>query len=171
MSFSAFILSLVCPHILPCSSVVLLVVFPPYPVLHLRVTPPSAFPHRVMQKKRSAVWRHFAEEGENKVSCRTCHKRLTKHGNTSMMLRHLRGKHPELMHCLLLDAEGPSSHADTWNMDEPQAEEAVESLPPIDASGTWLSGFKAAWYFITCTRPSHCFLIYSRTNVGLGMFV
>ncbi|XP_063846243.1 longitudinals lacking protein, isoforms H/M/V-like isoform X5 [Scylla paramamosain] len=87
-----------------------------------------------MQKKRSAVWRHFAEEGENKVSCRTCHKRLTKHGNTSMMLRHLRGKHPELMHCLLLDAEGPSGHEETWPMEEPQAEEVVESLPPIDAS-------------------------------------
>ncbi|MPC81263.1 hypothetical protein E2C01_075870 [Portunus trituberculatus] len=97
-----------------------------------------------MQKKRSAVWRHFAEEGENKVSCRTCHKRLTKHGNTSMMLRHLRGKHPELMHCLLLDTEGPSGHEDTWTMDEPQAEEVVESLPPIDASGAWMSGFKDA---------------------------
>ncbi|XP_050696235.1 uncharacterized protein LOC126985420 isoform X3 [Eriocheir sinensis] len=87
----------------------------------------------VMQKKRSAVWRHFAEEGENKVACRTCHKRLTKHGNTSMMLRHLRGKHPELMHCLLIDGEGPGND-DGWNVDEGQVDEVVETLPQMDPS-------------------------------------
>lgn len=89
-----------------------------------------------MQKKRSAVWRHFAEEGENKVACRTCHKRLTKHGNTSMMLRHLRGKHPELMHCLLIDSEGPGND-DSWNVDEGQVDEVVETLPQMDPSGQW----------------------------------
>ncbi|XP_071525359.1 uncharacterized protein [Panulirus ornatus] len=88
-----------------------------------------------MQKKRSAVWRHFEEEGENKVVCRTCHKRLTKYGNTSMMLRHLRGKHPELMHCLL-NAEGPTvtGEAVSWQIEEQQVEEVVEALPPLDVS-------------------------------------
>ncbi|XP_042225829.1 uncharacterized protein LOC121868894 isoform X2 [Homarus americanus] len=87
-----------------------------------------------MQKKRSAVWRHFEEEGDNKVSCRTCHKQLTKHGNTSMMLRHLRGKHPELMHCLL-GAEGASvADGVPWQMEEQQVEEVVESVPPLDSS-------------------------------------
>lgn len=47
-------------------------------------------------KKRSTVWRHFQEDGNDKVSCRICNEKLAKHGNTSSMLRHLRGKHPQL---------------------------------------------------------------------------
>ncbi|KAK4291585.1 hypothetical protein Pmani_035596 [Petrolisthes manimaculis] len=91
-----------------------------------------------MQKKRSAVWRHFAEEGENKVSCRKCHKRLTKHGNTSMMLRHLRGKHPELLPCMLdgSSAEVPSVpqvEEESWPPEEQQQEE-MEGLPSHDNS-------------------------------------
>ncbi|XP_069174861.1 modifier of mdg4 isoform X2 [Procambarus clarkii] len=88
-----------------------------------------------MQKKRSAVWRHFEEEGDNKVACRTCHKRLTKHGNTSMMIRHLRGQHPELMHCQL-DAEGPTVTGEgvSWQIEEQQVDDVVESLPSLDNS-------------------------------------
>ena len=113
-----------------------------------------------MQKKRSAVWRHFAEEGENKVSCRTCHKRLTKHGNTSMMLRHLRGKHPELMHCLLLDGDGPSGHDDTWQGEDPQAEEQVESLPPMDASGRWKGTYLGVYIYIFFSIYLFIYLLY-----------
>ncbi|XP_042871460.1 uncharacterized protein LOC122252846 isoform X2 [Penaeus japonicus] len=83
-----------------------------------------------MQKKRSAVWRHFQEVGENKVACRTCHKHLTKHGNTSMMLRHLRGKHPELTHCLLeADGAAVSDETITWQIEEQPVEEVVEAIP------------------------------------------
>ncbi|XP_069989115.1 uncharacterized protein [Penaeus vannamei] len=89
-----------------------------------------------MQKKRSAVWRHFQEVGENKVMCRTCHKHLTKHGNTSMMLRHLRGKHPELTHCLL-ESDGPTATGEgvSWQIEEQPVEEVVEPIPIYEGQG------------------------------------
>ncbi|XP_063606529.1 uncharacterized protein LOC134781294 isoform X2 [Penaeus indicus] len=89
-----------------------------------------------MQKKRSAVWRHFQEVGENKVMCRTCHKHLTKHGNTSMMLRHLRGKHPELTHCLL-EADGSTATGEgvSWQIEEQPVEEVVEAIPIFEGQG------------------------------------
>ncbi|XP_066946781.1 transcription activator GAGA-like isoform X2 [Macrobrachium rosenbergii] len=82
-----------------------------------------------MKKKRSTVWRHFKEESDNKVSCRTCHKILTNHGNTSIMLRHLRGKHPELVGCLL-ELDGPTVTGEvTWPVDnQPQQVDEAEAV-------------------------------------------
>ncbi|XP_042216770.1 transcription factor GAGA-like [Homarus americanus] len=71
-----------------------------------------------MRKKRSGVWRHFQEEGDRKVSCRMCRMQLTKHGNTSMMLRHLRRKHPEMMDGLF-DTEAPTvTEEESWQAEE-----------------------------------------------------
>ncbi|KAK8741880.1 hypothetical protein OTU49_002441, partial [Cherax quadricarinatus] len=50
-----------------------------------------------MRRKRSGVWPHFQESGDRKVCCRICNMQLTRQGNTSVMLRHLRRKHPGLM--------------------------------------------------------------------------
>ncbi|XP_068249275.1 uncharacterized protein [Palaemon carinicauda] len=84
-----------------------------------------------MKKKRSTVWRHFKEEPGNKVSCRTCHKILTNHGNTSIMLRHLRGKHPELVGCLL-ELDGPTVTGEvTWPVDNQPQQVVVDEAEAV----------------------------------------
>ncbi|XP_068249698.1 uncharacterized protein [Palaemon carinicauda] len=84
-----------------------------------------------MKKKRSTVWRHFKEEPGNKVSCRTCHKILTNHGNTSIMLRHLRGKHPELVGCLL-ELDGPTVTGEvTWPVDNQPQQVVVDETEAV----------------------------------------
>lgn len=76
-------------------------------------------------KKRSSVWRFFAEIPGNKVLCRLCSKRLTKHGNTSQMLRHLRGMHANEVN-LLLQGE-LKMNSINWEQLEEQFQEETEA--------------------------------------------
>ena len=50
-----------------------------------------------MPRKRSAVWLHFDDDGQedpSKATCQICGEAIQHSGNTSNMFKHLKKKHP-----------------------------------------------------------------------------
>ncbi|KAG7165556.1 uncharacterized protein LOC121870466 isoform X3 [Homarus americanus] len=96
----------------------------------------------IIGKKRSGVWRHYEEEGERKVSCRLCHTQLTKQGNTSALLRHLRRKHPEKMDGIFETEEPLATREEgSWQVEEREMEQGTPTFF-VSGKGEQTAGWK-----------------------------
>ena len=52
----------------------------------------------IMKRRTSSVWSHFAQpDDERKLQCQHCDARLSYVGGTTVMLNHLKLRHPELV--------------------------------------------------------------------------